>query len=64
MLQFFFKLDSELLLLRIDRTQWQNTNILMISVPWNQRALPIPEKFPLLFSPFILFVQDLRMGTT
>jgi len=36
----------------------------MISVPWNQRALPIPEKFPLLFSPFILFVQDLRMGTT
>ena len=41
MLQFFFKLDSELLLLIIDRTQWQNTNILMISVPWNKRVLPI-----------------------
>ena len=41
MLQFFFKFDSELLLLIIDRTQWQNTNILMISVPWNKSALPI-----------------------
>ena len=41
MLQFFFKFDSELLLLIIDRTQWQNTNILMISVPWNKRVLPI-----------------------
>ena len=29
------------LLLIIDRTQWQNTNILMISVPWNKRVLPI-----------------------
>ena len=29
------------IVLIIDRTQWQNTNILMISVPWNQRTLPI-----------------------
>ena len=41
MLQVFFKFDSELLLLIIDRNQWQNTNILMISVAWNKRALPI-----------------------
>ena len=40
MLQNLFKFDSELVLI-IDRTQWQNTNILMISVPWNQRTLPI-----------------------
>ena len=40
MLQYLFKFDSELVLI-IDRTQWQNTNILMISVPWNQRTLPI-----------------------
>ena len=40
MLQNLFKFDSELLL-TINRTQWQDTNILMISVPWNQSALPI-----------------------
>ena len=40
MLQNLFKFDSELLLI-IDRNQWQNTNILMISVPWKKRALPI-----------------------
>jgi hypothetical protein len=32
MLQNLFKLDSELVLI-IDRTQWKNTNIVMISVP-------------------------------
>ena len=32
MLQNLFKSDSELVLI-IDRNQWQNTNILMISVP-------------------------------
>ena len=40
MLQNLFKFDSELVL-TINRTQWQDTNILMISVPWNQSALPI-----------------------
>jgi len=40
MLQNLFKFDSELVLI-IDRTQWQNTNVLMISVPWNQKAFPI-----------------------
>ena len=40
MLQNLFKFDSELVLI-IDRNQWQNTNILMISVPWNKRTLPI-----------------------
>ena len=40
MLQNLFKFDSELVLI-IDRTQWQNTNILMISVAWEKRALPI-----------------------
>ena len=40
MLQNLFKFDSELVLI-IDRNQWQNTNILMISVPWKKRALPI-----------------------
>ena len=44
MVQFFFKLDSELLLLIIDRTQWQNTNILMISVAGTKRILPIYYK--------------------
>ena len=34
-------LISKELVLISDRTQWQNTNILMISVAWNQRALPI-----------------------
>ena len=40
MLQNLFKFDSELVLI-IDRNQWQNTNILMISVPQKKRALPI-----------------------
>lgn len=31
---------SELVLV-LDRTQWQNINILMISVVWKKRALPI-----------------------
>ena len=35
-----FSFSSELVLI-LDRTQWQNTNILMISVAWNKRALPI-----------------------
>ena len=35
-----FNSSSELVLI-IDRTQWQDTNILMISVAWKKRALPI-----------------------
>ncbi len=40
MLQNLFKFDSELVLI-IDRNQWQNTNILMISVALDQMALRI-----------------------
>ena len=40
MLQNLLKFDSELVLI-IDKTQWQNTNILMISVALYQRYLPI-----------------------
>jgi hypothetical protein len=25
----------------LDRTQWQNTNILMISLAWKKRAIPL-----------------------
>ena len=25
----------------LDRTQWQNTNILMISLVWKKRAIPL-----------------------
>ncbi len=35
-----FSFSSELVLI-IDRNQWQDTNILMISVAWKKRALPI-----------------------
>ena len=38
MLQNLFKSDSELVLI-IDRNQWQNTNILMISLAWKKRAI-------------------------
>ena len=40
MLQNLFKIDSELVLI-IDRNKLQDTNIFMISVAQNQRALPI-----------------------
>ena len=40
MLQNMFKFDSGLVLI-IDRIQWQNTNILMISVAQKKRALSI-----------------------
>ena len=40
MLQNLFKCDSELVLI-IDRNKLQDTNIFMISVAQNQRALPI-----------------------
>ena len=40
MLQNLLKFDSELVLI-IYNTQWQNTNILIISVAWYQKALPI-----------------------
>jgi hypothetical protein len=40
MLPNLFKFDSELVLIK-DRNKWQKTNIFMISVAWNQRALPI-----------------------
>ena len=35
-----FSLSSELVLI-LDRTQWQNTNILMISLAWKKRAIPL-----------------------
>ncbi|NES02135.1 MAG: hypothetical protein F6K22_04380 [Okeania sp. SIO2F4] len=38
-----FSFTPELVLI-LDRTQWQNTNILMISLPWKKRALPILNK--------------------
>ncbi|WP_287280388.1 MULTISPECIES: IS4 family transposase [unclassified Okeania] len=40
MVEKVFSLTSELILI-IDRTQWQNTNIFMISVACKNRALPI-----------------------
>ena len=33
--------SSDELILALDRTQWQDNNILMISVIWNHRALPL-----------------------
>ena len=33
-------MSSELVLI-LDRTQWQNTNILMISLAWKKRAIPL-----------------------
>ena len=35
-----FSVSSELVLI-LDRTQWQNTNILMISLAWKKRAIPL-----------------------
>ena len=32
---------SDRLIITIDRTQWKTNNILMVSVIWNKRALPI-----------------------
>ncbi len=43
MVENLFNLTSELVLI-LDRTQWQNTNILMISLAWKKRALPINWK--------------------
>ncbi|MDE5076069.1 MAG: hypothetical protein O4749_08450 [Trichodesmium sp. St5_bin2_1] len=40
MVENFFSATSELVFI-LDRTQSQNTNILMISVAWKKRALPI-----------------------
>ncbi len=40
MVENLFNFPSELVLI-LDRTQWQNTNILMISLAWKKRALPI-----------------------
>ena len=40
MVEKLFKFPSELVLI-IDRTQWQNTNILMISLAWKKRAIPL-----------------------
>ncbi|MDE5084840.1 MAG: hypothetical protein O4859_28020 [Trichodesmium sp. St18_bin1] len=34
-----FSISSELVLI-LDRTQWQNTNILMISLAWKKRTIP------------------------
>ena len=34
-------LISKELVLILDRTQWQNTNILMISLAWKKRAIPL-----------------------
>ncbi len=38
MVENLFSFPSELVLI-LDRTQWQNINILMISVAWKKRAL-------------------------
>ncbi|MDE5084092.1 MAG: IS4 family transposase, partial [Trichodesmium sp. St18_bin1] len=35
-----FSISSELVLI-LDRTQWQNTNILMITLAWKKRAIPL-----------------------
>ena len=35
-----FSISSELVLV-LDRTQWQNTNILMISLAWKKRTIPL-----------------------
>ncbi|MDE5120133.1 MAG: hypothetical protein O4965_08380, partial [Trichodesmium sp. St19_bin1] len=35
-----FSISSELVLI-LDRTQWQNTNILMISLAWKKRAVSL-----------------------
>ena len=35
-----FSISSELVLI-LDITQWQNTNILMISLAWKKRAIPL-----------------------
>ncbi len=43
MVENLFNFPSELVLI-LDRTQWQNTNILMISLAWKKRALPINWK--------------------
>ena len=43
MVRKLFDFPSELVLI-LDRTQWQDTNILMISVAWKKRALPIHWK--------------------
>ncbi|MDT9339190.1 hypothetical protein VV11_006840 [Trichodesmium erythraeum 21-75] len=39
MVEKLFSFSSELVL-SLDRTQWQNINILMISVAWKKKALP------------------------
>ncbi|NEP07388.1 MAG: IS4 family transposase [Okeania sp. SIO2G4] len=43
MVKKLFDFPSELVLI-LDRTQWQDTNILMISLAWKKRALPIHWK--------------------
>ena len=35
-----FSFSSELVLI-LDKTQWQNANILMISLAWRKRAIPL-----------------------
>ena len=45
-------MSSELVLI-LDRTQWQNTNILMISLAWKKRAIPLYWK--------ILTVKELSL---
>ena len=40
MVKNLFNFTSDLVLI-LDRTQWQNINILMITVAWKKRALPI-----------------------
>ena len=34
-------LNSKKLIIVIDRTQWRELNILMVSIVWNQRAIPL-----------------------
>ena len=39
-IEILFTFSSELVLI-LDKTQWQNTNILMISLAWQKRAIPL-----------------------
>jgi len=37
--------DSKKLIIVIDRTQWRELNLLMVSLVWNSRAIPLSWKF-------------------
>lgn len=37
--------DSKELIIVVDRTQWRNSNLLMVSLVWHQRAIPLTWQF-------------------